>query len=105
MPGASLVVLPAIWAANRCSYAQVSMACCDLLGQLLTPEPDQRITLSRIMRHPWFVRDAPPGLLDLNSRLLSKERSRCAVGSVPLITVHHGPVPVFFFSNFFLFFF
>jgi len=54
----------------------VSLACCDLLGQLLTPEPDARITLSRIMRHPWFVKDAPPGLLELNSRLLREDRSR-----------------------------
>ena len=58
--------------------AQVSLACCDLLRQLLTPEPDRRITLSRIMRHPWFVRDAPPGLLELNSRLLRRDRSRRA---------------------------
>ena len=59
----------------------MSLACCDLLGQLLTPEPDARITLSRVMRHPWFVRDAPPGLLELNSRLLRQDRSRHAVDS------------------------
>ncbi len=57
----------------------MSLACRDLLGQLLTPEPDARITLSRIMRHPWFVRDAPPGLLELNSRLLRQDRSRHAL--------------------------
>ena len=57
----------------------MSLSCCDLLEKLLTPEPEKRITLSRIMRHPWFVKDAPPGLLELNSRLLHQDRSKCAL--------------------------
>ena len=62
---------------------QVSLACCDLLEKLLTPEPDRRITLSRIMRHPWFMKDAPAGLLELNSRLLHQDRSKCGLKSFP----------------------
>ena len=65
----------------------MSLACCDLLQKLLTPEPEQRITLSRIMRHPWFVRDAPPGLLALNSRLLRQDRCRQVEYSASVIAV------------------
>ena len=57
---------------------QVSLACRDLLEQLLTPEPEERISLSRIMRHPWFLKAAPPGLTTVNDLLLSQDRRKCA---------------------------
>ncbi|KAI3430307.1 hypothetical protein D9Q98_004903 [Chlorella vulgaris] len=41
----------------------------DLLGKMLVKDPGQRITMPGIMVHPWFQRNMPEGLLELNSRV------------------------------------
>lgn len=45
------------------------MACQNLLAQMLLPSPEQRITVAEILRHPWFLRDLPPGTELVNERL------------------------------------
>ena len=44
--------------------------CTDLLSRLLEVDPDKRITVQRVLKHPWFVQDLPDGLEDLNNNLL-----------------------------------
>jgi hypothetical protein len=36
---------------------------------MLVKDPGQRITMPGIMVHPWFQRNMPEGLLELNSRV------------------------------------
>jgi hypothetical protein len=33
---------------------------------MLSPRPDQRAGLDDICRHPWFLKDLPPGALAMN---------------------------------------
>lgn len=48
-----------------------SPECLSLLKALLTPDPDHRITLPQIMCHPWFIKDLPPGLNEMNDSLVA----------------------------------
>lgn len=38
----------------------VSDACKDLLSKIFVVEPEDRITISEIWRHPWFQENLPP---------------------------------------------
>lgn len=53
------------------AHAVVTPECGDLLGQILVADPAARISLADVQRHPWFKRDLPPGVADLNDRLLA----------------------------------
>ncbi len=53
------------------------MACQNLLAQMLLPSPEQRITVAEILRHPWFLRDLPPGTELVNERLQHDVHARC----------------------------
>ena len=44
--------------------------CSDLLSRLLEVDPDKRITVQQVLKHPWFLEDMPEGLQDLNNNLL-----------------------------------
>lgn len=57
------------------AHAVVTPECRDLLGQILVADPERRISLSDVQRHPWFRRDLPPGVADMNERLLSDPSS------------------------------
>lgn len=36
------------------------------LAAMLRPRPDERVGLDDICRHPWFLKDLPPGALAMN---------------------------------------
>lgn len=38
---------------------RISVECQDLLARIFVAQPAQRITLSDIKRHPWFLRNLP----------------------------------------------
>lgn len=57
------------------AHAVVTPECRDLLGQILVADPERRISLSDVQKHPWFRRDLPPGVADMNERLLSDPSS------------------------------
>lgn len=38
---------------------RISAECQDLLGRIFIAQPAQRITLSEIKRHPWFLKNLP----------------------------------------------
>lgn len=41
----------------------------DLLSKILMEDPQQRISMQGIMRHPWFQKDLPEGVLEMNNEL------------------------------------
>ncbi len=51
----------------------VSDECKDLLQRILVAEPKQRITMADIQRHPWFTRDLPEGVAQMNDQLLAQQ--------------------------------
>jgi serine/threonine-protein kinase SRK2 len=53
------------------SHAVVTPECQDLLSKILAGDPAQRITLAEVQRHPWFAKELPPGVAEMNDRLLS----------------------------------
>ena len=41
----------------------------DLLSKILMEDPQQRISIQDIMKHPWFLKDLPQGVLEMNEEL------------------------------------
>ena len=41
----------------------------DLLSKILMEDPQQRISIQEIMKHPWFRKDLPQGVLEMNEEL------------------------------------
>jgi len=41
-----------------------------LLAAMLVARPEQRISITAMQRHPWFLRDLPPGVAEMNDRLV-----------------------------------
>jgi len=65
-------LFPRIVAADYEQPRRVSEDCRTLLRSMLTPDPNRRITIPEIMRHPWCV--PPPGA----RRPASRPRGRAA---------------------------
>ena len=55
----------------ECSHRLAHMPC----RQILVAEPSERITMAEIQRHPWFVRDLPEGVAQMNSALLAQQQA------------------------------
>ena len=53
------------------SHAVVTPECQDLLSKILAGNPAQRITLGEVQKHPWYTKELPPGVAEMNDRLLS----------------------------------
>lgn len=41
----------------------------DIMSKLLIPDPAKRITIAGILEHPWFNKDLPPGVKQMNDNL------------------------------------
>jgi serine/threonine-protein kinase SRK2 len=52
----------------------VSGECKDLLQRILVADPAKRITMADIQRHPWFTRDLPEGVAQMNDQLLAQQQ-------------------------------
>lgn len=48
----------------------VSEDCKDLLSKVLVGRPNKRYTIQQIQKHPWFVKDLPPGVIQMNNECL-----------------------------------
>ena len=44
--------------------------CTDMMSRLLEVDPDKRITVPDVLKHPWFVQELPEGMANLNYSLL-----------------------------------
>lgn len=51
------------------SYVKISDECRDMMHKILVAEPEKRITVEGIKRHPWFLKDLPPGVAEMNNHL------------------------------------
>ena len=58
-----------------------SKACVDLLARMLTADPADRASLADVAAHPWFTQDLPPGVADLNARLVAEQTAPDVVAS------------------------
>lgn len=47
----------------------ISPECADLLRRILVPDPNKRLTIPEIQDHPWYLKDLPPGVKEMNSDL------------------------------------
>ena len=52
------------------SKVQASDELRDILARLLNPNPKDRITIDEIFDHPWFNKDLPRGVKDMNSKMM-----------------------------------
>lgn len=48
--------------ADTLYFVVVYLDCRDLIKKLLNPDPDRRITLEEIMKHPWIAEGRALGL-------------------------------------------
>ena len=53
-----------------CLLQGLTPECTDLLCRLLEVDPDKRITVQQVLKHPWTIQDMPEGMANLNSNLL-----------------------------------
>ncbi|KAL0055292.1 hypothetical protein WJX82_010289 [Trebouxia sp. C0006] len=63
-------MLPRILKADFQKPQGLTAECTDLLTRLLEVDPDKRITVQQILRHPWVMQDLPEGMANLNVNLL-----------------------------------
>lgn len=66
------------------AHVKVSKECRDLLSHILVPDPASRITIPEIQRHPWYCKDLPPGVAEMNDNL-PVPTSGVQVGNAPLL--------------------
>lgn len=50
---------------------ELTPECRDLLTRLLLPDPNQRITMADVMKHPWFVANLPAAAANMNAGYLN----------------------------------
>lgn len=48
----------------------LSPECHDLLSKILVREPHKRITVEGIQSHPWYMKNLPPGVKEMNNNLV-----------------------------------
>lgn len=53
-----------------CSGIPVSAECKDLLSKVLVGRPSKRYTVQEIQKHPWYLKDLPPGVIQMNNECL-----------------------------------
>lgn len=55
-------------------YVRVSADCKHLLSRIFVANPDKRITISEIQKHPWFLKDLPGELIDPNESISDMDK-------------------------------
>lgn len=48
----------------------LSADCHDLLSKILVREPHKRISVDGIQSHPWYMKNLPPGVKEMNNSLV-----------------------------------
>ena len=51
-------------------YPRVSSECKDLITRILVVDPDRRLTIPQIQRHPWYSKGLPPNVIKMNDDCL-----------------------------------
>lgn len=55
---------------NIPKYPRVTAECKDLITRILVADPDKRLTIPQIQRHPWYSRGLPPNVVKMNDDCL-----------------------------------
>jgi serine/threonine-protein kinase SRK2 len=50
------------------SHVRLSDDCRDLLKRVLVADPAKRLTIDGIYDHPWYAKNLPPGVREMNER-------------------------------------
>ena len=72
----------------------VSPDCLDMLTRVLVADPERRISMEEIKKHPWFTRGLPPGALEMNEFLLQGLSTMDDVSPCPLLHIHPSAKPL-----------
>ena len=51
-------------------YPRISSECKDLITRILVADPDRRLTITQIQRHPWYSKGLPPNVIKMNDDCL-----------------------------------
>ena len=65
------------------SHVAMSADCRNLLSRILVADPGARMTVPHILAHPWFLRGLPPGVAEMNDRLVPPRASEIRTFSMP----------------------
>lgn len=52
------------------SHVNISDECRDMLSKILVREPHRRITIEGLQSHPWYLKNLPPGVKEMNNNLI-----------------------------------
>lgn len=71
------------------SYVKISDECRDILSKILVAEPERRISVQGIKSHPWFLKDLPPGVAEMNNHLPSHDPDlQVQLALVPVLAIN-----------------
>lgn len=68
-PGTCRRLFSRILSADFIPPNHVSYECLNLFSRIFVADPSQRLSLSELMQHPWFLESLPSGVLEMNDRL------------------------------------
>ncbi|EFN57456.1 hypothetical protein CHLNCDRAFT_34706 [Chlorella variabilis] len=51
------------------AHIKLSPECRDLMSRILVADPSKRITIHEIQDHPWYMKDLPPGVKEMNDNM------------------------------------
>ncbi|KAI3438615.1 hypothetical protein D9Q98_001038 [Chlorella vulgaris] len=51
------------------AHIKLSPECRDLMARILVPDPTKRISIHEIQDHPWYMKDLPPGVKEMNDNM------------------------------------
>ncbi|KAI3767803.1 hypothetical protein L2E82_18213 [Cichorium intybus] len=63
-------------------YVRVSMDCKDLLSRIFVANPDKRITIPEIKKHPWFFKDLPAALIEGDESISDTDKESNVMQSI-----------------------
>ncbi|PKA49527.1 Serine/threonine-protein kinase SAPK2 [Apostasia shenzhenica] len=63
-------------------YVRISMECNHLLSRIFVADPEQRITIAEIKKHPWFMKNLPLELTDAFQERFDREGAELPSQSV-----------------------
>ncbi|CAD7697206.1 unnamed protein product [Ostreobium quekettii] len=66
-------------------HVRVSSDCQDLLSKILVREPHRRITIEGIQNHPWYLKNLPPGVSEMNNNLIMPSEGLQSVAEIKRI--------------------
>ncbi|KAL6984106.1 Serine/threonine-protein kinase sapk2 [Sarracenia purpurea var. burkii] len=73
-------------------YVCISLECKHLLSRIFVPNPEKRITISEIRRHPWFLKNLPIELMEGGSYLSNDVNNPSQSTEEVLAIIHEASI-------------